>query len=260
MKYLKTNEGLFTGKSQKVFSKLIEDLEVRLTGGGYEFKKEPNEVFLGRSAKDIIKTAEYTINKDDIEYLLKVGLIKEGSFDTPFVHAKVGADQVVVNEFFGGRGDYVTLEISHMELTENSLSIYGLLDQCKQKIQDKNSRKNTEKSFYEEFPVEDIKDRLLDLSDEFGMACEVSKIQPGSYPAVGYDVDMELDIKFIKLESFGGHYIKADENMDIYAKVIVEVNNLSKVFNSMGLTMFFEPYYLINTGGVSFRLYKTIKE
>jgi hypothetical protein len=64
----------------------------------------------------------------------------------------------------------------------------------------------------------------------------------------------------IKLESFGSHYIKADEKMDIYARVIVEVNNLSKVFNSMGLTMWFEPYHLINTGGVSFRLYKTIKE
>jgi hypothetical protein len=39
MKYLKTNEGLFTGKAEKVFSKLIEDLEKRLTEGGYEFKK-----------------------------------------------------------------------------------------------------------------------------------------------------------------------------------------------------------------------------
>jgi hypothetical protein len=260
MKYLKTNEGLFTGKSEKVFSKLIEDLEKRLTEGGYEFKKEPNKLFTGRAVKDIIKIIQYTINKDDIEYLLKVLLVKEGSFDKPFVHAVVGADQVVVNEFFGGRDDYFMFEISHMELKENSLRIYELLDQCKQQIQDKNSRKKTESSFYEDYPIEDIKDRLLDLTDEFGMACEVSKIQPGAYPAGGYEVDMELDIEFIKLESFGSHYIKADEKMDIYARVIVEVNNLSKVFNSMGLTMWFEPYHLINMGNVSFRLYKTIKE
>jgi hypothetical protein len=262
MKYLKTNEGLFTGKAEKVFSKLIEDLEKRLTEGGYEFKKEPNKVFIGRMVKDIIKTVDYTINKDDIEYLLKVLLVKEGSFDKPFVHAVVDADQVVVNEFFGGRDDSanVRFEIIHMELTENSLSIYELLKKCKQQIQDKNSKKKTERSFYEDFPIEDIKDRLLDLTDEFGMACEVSKIQPGAYPAGGYEVDMELDIKFIKLESFGNHYRKADEKMDIYARVIVEVNNLSKVFNSMGLTMWFEPYHLINTGSVSFRLYKTIEE
>lgn len=251
MKYLKTNEGLFTGKAQKVFSKLIEDLEIRLTGGGYEFKKEPNKVFLGRSAKDIIKTAEYTINKDDIEYLLKVCLIKEGTFDDPFVHARLYGS--LVHEFKSS-DDYSMPELRYMKLSENSLTIYGLLDQCKFEILNRNKRKNTAKSFYEDFPIEEIKDRLLDLSDEFGMACDVSKMEGGD---IGYDVDMDLNIKFKKIERHGGHYIKVDNKMDIYSKVIIEINNLSKVFSSMGLTMFLDPYYLINSGSISFKLFKT---
>jgi hypothetical protein len=40
----------------------------------------------------------------------------------------------------------------------------------------------------------------------------------------------------------------------------MEVNNLFKVFKSMGLTMWFEPYDFINGGFISFRLYKTIKD
>jgi hypothetical protein len=254
MKYLKTNEGLFAGKSQKVFSKLIEDLEVRLTGGGYEFKKEPNKVFLGRSPKDIIKTAEYTINKDDIEYLLKVALVKERSFDNPFVHARVE----------GKQGDFNGVaEVSYMDLTISSLSIYTLLNQCKEQILSKSKRKNTENSFYEDFPIEDIKDRLLDLSDEFGIESIVSKMKGGD---IGYDVNMDLSVKFRKIEhSFlavptfgqGGHYIKVDDKMDIYTKSIIEINNLSKTFNSMGLTMFLETNYLLNSGSISFKLFKT---
>ena len=61
MRYLKTNEGLFTGKAEKTFDKLIQDLESRLTEGGYTFHKEPNKVFMGRSAKDILKEVSYTI-------------------------------------------------------------------------------------------------------------------------------------------------------------------------------------------------------
>jgi len=254
MKYLKTNEGLFTGKSEKVFSKLIEDLEKRLTEGVYEFKKEPNKLFTGRAVKDVIKTIEYTINKDNIEYLLKVLLVKEGSFDKPFVHAVVGADQLVVNEFFGGHDVNVRFEIIQMELTENSLRIYELLDKCKLEILKINKRKNTENSFYEDFPIEDIEDRLLDLSDEFGMACVTSKMKGGD---IGYDVNMDLNLKFKKIERQGGHYIKVDDKMDIYTKFIIEINNLSKTFKSMGLTMFLDTNYLLGSGSISFKLFKT---
>jgi hypothetical protein len=253
MKYLKTNESLFTRKAQKVFSKLIEDLEKRLTQGKYKFKNEPNKVSLGRSDKDIIEMSQYTIIKDDIEYLLKVALIKEGNFGNPFVHARVyghPAHEVRFND------DYSIPELRHMQLSEDSLSIYELLEEVRDEILDRNKMKNAEKSFYEEFPIDDIKDRLLDLSDEFGMPCEVSKMEGGD---IGYDVDMDLNIKFKKIERHGGHYIKVDSKMDIYSKVIIEINNLSKVFNSMGLTMLLDPYYLINSGSISFKLFKTIK-
>lgn len=255
MKYLKTNEGLFTGKARNIFSKLIEDLEKRLTEGGYEFKNEPNKVSLHRSAKDIIKMSEYTIIKDDIEYLLKVGLIKEGNFGNPFVHARVyghPAHEVRYND------DYSIPEW-HMELSEDSLSIYELLEEVRDKILDRNKMANAEKSFYEDFSIDDIKDRLLDLSDEFGMPCKVSKIQPGAYPEAGYSVIMKLGIEFNKLHSHDFTYIEFDNKMDVYIKIINEINELSKVFNSMGLTMFFEPYYLLNVGIIHFRLYKTKK-
>jgi hypothetical protein len=245
MKYLKTNEGLFTGKAEKVFSELIQDLEEWLTGGGYEFKKEPNKVFIGRMVRHIIKTVDYTINKDDIEYLLKVALVKERSFDNPFVHARVE----------GKQGDFNGVaEVSYMDLTISSLSIYTLLNQCKEQILSKSKRKNTENSFYEDFPIEDIKDRLLDLSDEFGIESIVSKMKGGD---IGYDVNMDLSVKFRKIERQGGHYIKVDDKMDIYTKSIIEINNLSKTFNSMGLTMFLETNYLLNSGSISFKLFKT---
>jgi hypothetical protein len=257
MKYLKTNEGIFTGKAEKTFDKLIQDLESRLTEGGYTFHKEPNKVFMGRSIKDILKEVSYVITDkhpivSEIEYLIKVILVKEGTFDKPFVHAKVEGNKVHEGGLIKS-GDSSMSELTYMELSENSLSIYGLLDTCEKQILLKNKRERTSKSFYDEFPIEDIKDRLTDLEDEFGINCEVSRLSGGH---IGYSVDLDLNLKFKKIEKQGSHYIKVDEKMDIYSKVISELNSLNKVYRSMGLIMFFDPFYLINVGNINFNLIK----
>jgi hypothetical protein len=257
MKYLKTNESIFNRKAEKTFDKLIQDLESRLTEGGYTFHKEPNKVFMGRSAKDILKDVSYVITDkhpivSEIEYKMKVILVKEGTFDKPFVHAKVEGNQVHEGGLIKS-GDSSMSELTYMELSENSLSIYGLLDMCEKQILLKNKRERTSKSFYDEFPIEDIKDRLTDLEDEFGINCEVSRLSGGQ---IGYSVDLDLNLKFKKVENQGSHYIKVDDKMDIYSKVISELNNLNKVYRSMGLIMFFDPFYLINVGNINFNLYK----
>jgi hypothetical protein len=195
----------------------------------------------------------------EIEYQIKVLLVKEGTFDKPFVHAKVEGNKVHEGGLIKS-GDSSMSELTYMELSENSLSIYGLLDTCEKQILLKNKRERTSKSFYDEFPIEDIKDRLTDLEDEFGINCEVSRLSGGQ---IGYSVDLDLNLKFKKFENFarnrteqGSHYIKVDEKMDIYSKVISELNSLSKVYRSMGLIMFFDPFYLINVGNINFNLYK----
>ena len=257
MKYLKTNESIFTAKSEKIFDKLIQDLESRLTQGGYTFHKEPNKVFMGRSTKDVLKEVSYVMTYkhpivSEIEYLMKVILVKEGTFDKPFVHAKVQGDQVHEGGLIKSGNSSVS-ELTYMQLSEDSLTIYGLLDTCERQILSKNKREKTENSFYEDFPIGEIKDRLTDLEDEFGINCEVSRLGGGH---IGYSVDLDLNLKFKKFENQGSHYIKVDEKMDIYSKVISELNSLSKVYRSMGLIMFFDPFYLINTGNISFNLFK----
>ena len=257
MKYLKTNESIFTGKSEKIFDKLIQDLESRLTQGGYTFHKEPNKVFMGRSTKDVLKEVSYVMTDkhpivSEIEYLMKVILVKEGTFDKPFVHAKVQGDQVHEGGLIKSGNSSVS-ELTYMQLSEDSLTIYGLLDTCERQILSKNKREKTENSFYEDFPIGEIKDRLTDLEDEFGINCEVSRLGGGH---IGYSVDLDLNLKFKKFENQGSHYIKVDEKMDIYSKVISELNSLSKVYRSMGLIMFFDPFYLVNTGNISFNLFK----
>jgi hypothetical protein len=195
----------------------------------------------------------------EIEYLMKVILVKEGTFDKPFVHAKVEGNKVHEGGIIKSGNSSVS-ELTYMQLSEDSLSIYGLLDTCEKQILLKNKRERTSKSFYDEFPIEDIKDRLTDLEDEFGINCEVSRLSGGH---IGYSVDLDLNLKFKKFENFarnrteqGSHYIKVDEKMDIYSKVISELNSLSKVYRSMGLIMFFDPFYLINVGNINFNLYK----
>ena len=257
MKYLKTNESIFTAKSEKIFDKLIQDLESRLTQGGYTFHKEPNKVFMGRSTKDVLKEVSYVMTDkhpivSEIEYLMKVILVKEGTFDKPFVHAKVQGDQVHEGGLIKSGNSSVS-ELTYMQLSEDSLTIYGLLDTCERQILSKNKREKTENSFYEDFPIGEIKDRLTDLEDEFGINCEVSRLGGGH---IGYSVDLDLNLKFKKFENQGSHYIKVDEKMDIYSKVISELNSLSKVYRSMGLIMFFDPFYLLNTGNISFNLFK----
>lgn len=172
MKYLKTNEALFTGKSEKVFEKLIQNFENKLREEGL-------------------------------------------------------------------------MEITHGQLSENPISIFGLMDPCKKQALSIYNRGNKSRDFYQTFPIDDIRDRLYDLSDELGVEFKVEKIETG---IDGYDVEFDLSIKFEKREHQGFHYVEAD--MDLYSKLITELNNLYKVFDSMGLTLYFDPFSIIHNGSV----------
>ena len=55
MKYLKTNEALFTGKSEKIFEKLIQNFENKLREEGLEFEKRKNDLWLDQTPKSILK-------------------------------------------------------------------------------------------------------------------------------------------------------------------------------------------------------------
>ena len=57
MKYLKTNEALFTGKSEKIFEKLIQNFENKLREEGLEFEKRKNDLWLDQTPKSILKRA-----------------------------------------------------------------------------------------------------------------------------------------------------------------------------------------------------------
>jgi hypothetical protein len=270
MKYIKTNEGLFNGKAEKAFAEIIKDLEKRLVDGGYEFKKEPNKIFTGISIKSILKTEDYTIiEKFDnitIKYLMKVNLTKEKILDKPCIKARVEGNQL----FDGGiikSNDSSIMEISVLSLEEiepAGTSLFSVLDSCKHEILIRNKTEKDANSFYENFPIEEIKDRLVELGDEFESKFRVSKMDSLTDERIGYNLYMDLDFKFKSIYE-DATYIRVDKQMDTFTKIISEINNISKTFNSMGLTLFFAIHRLIpedlweDEGGSSIcmKLYET---
>lgn len=252
MKYLKTNESLFTGKSEKIFEKLIQNFENKLREEGLEFEKRKNDLWLGRTAKSILKRVDYLVTEKNavkgvdshFEYKYAIALIKESTFDKPFIHVKCDCSLSL--------GDLISdnhrglMDITQGQLSENPISIFGLMDPCKKQALSRYNRGNKSRDFYQTFPIDDIRDRLYDLSDELGVEFKVEKIETG---IDGYDVEFDLSIKFEKREEHQRfHYVKAD--MDLYSKLITELNNLYKVFDSMGLTLYFDPFSIIHNGSV----------
>jgi hypothetical protein len=251
MKYLKTNEALFTGKSEKIFEKLIQNFENKLREEGLEFEKKKNDLWLGRTPKSVLKRVDYLITEKNavkgvdshFEYKYAIALIKESTFDTPFIHVKCDCSLSL--------GDLISaehrglMEMTQAQLSENPISIFGLMDPCKRQALSRYNRGTKSRDFYQTFPIDDIRDRLYDLSDELGVEFEVEPIKTG---IDGYDVEFDLSIKFEKREYQGFHYVKAD--MDLYSKLITELNNLYKVFDSMGLSLYFDPFSIIHTGSV----------
>ena len=250
MRYLKTNESLFTAKSEKIFDKLIQNFENKLTEDGFEFERKKNDLWLGRTPKSVLKRIDYLIVEKDVvkdvdsssmEYKVTIALIKESTFDKPFVHVKCNASlalgDLISSENFGA------MEMTQAKLSEENLSpinIFGLMGPCKKQAISRYKSGNKRSDFYKSYPIDDIKDRLYDLSDELGISFEISKIEGGT----GYDVEFETSISFEKREHRGGHYVTG--NMDDYSKLIIELNNLYKAFDSMGLTLYFDPYSIFN--------------
>ena len=262
MKYIKTNEGLFNGKAEKAFSEIIKDLEKKLVDGGYEFKKEPNKIFTGISIKSILKTEDYTIiEKFDnitIKYLMKVNLIKENILDKPYIKGIVEGNQLLDGGIIKSDDSSITgtsfLSLEKIEPAANEL--FSILNSCKHEILIRNKTEKDANSFYENFPIEEIKDRLVELGDEFESKFKVSKMESVSDDSIGYNLYIDLDFKFNKRYE-GSDYIKVDKQMDTYSKIISEINNISKTFNSMGLTMFFAINLLNERGSISMKLYET---
>ena len=251
MKYLKTNEALFTGKSEKIFEKLIQNFENKLREEGLEFEKRKNDLWLDQTPKSILKRVDYLVTEKNavkgedshFEYKYAIALISESTFDKPFVHARCDCS-LSVGDLISGY-QYTNERSLIIDLEENPISIFGLMDPCKKVALSRYNRNNKSRDFYQTFPIDDIRDRLYDLSDELGVEFSVEKIKTG---IDGYDVEFDLSIKFEKREYQGSHYVRAD--MDLYSKLITELNNLHKVFDYMGLTLYFDPFSIIHDGSV----------
>lgn len=248
MKYLKTNEALFTNKSEKIFEKLLQNFENKLTEKGLEFEKRKNDLWFGRTPKSILKRVDYLIieknavkdKKSHFEYKYAIALIKESTFDKPFTHSKCECSLSL--------GDLISvehkciMEIIQDQLSESPISIFGLMDPCKNQVLNKYINGNKKKDFYQSFTIEDIKDRLNDISDEFGVEFSIEQIKNGIN---GYDVKFELSLNFETRDQASGlNYVKAD--MDLYSKLIIELNSLYKFFDSMGLSLYFDPFRTIS--------------
>jgi len=249
MRYLKTNEALFTNKSEKLFDKLLQNFENKLTEKGLVFEKKKNDLWFGRTPKSILKRVDYLVieknavkdRKSNFEYKYAIGLIKESTFDNPFIQANcecsLSLDDLISVEY------KCRTEIIQDRLSESPISIFGLMDPCKKQVLNKYNNGNKKKDFYQSFPIEDIKDRLNDISDEFGVDFSIEQIKKNGIN--GYDVEFDLPLRF---EKRSDHYVKAD--MDLYSKLIIELNSLYKFFDSMELSLYFDPFSIINTGSV----------
>jgi hypothetical protein len=103
-----------------------------------------------------------------MEYELTIALIKESTFDKPFVQARCKGSLSL--------GDLVSSEnvglmdmIKSRSFSENPINIFGLIEPCKKQAISRYKSGNKKSDFYKSYPIDDIKDRLYDLSDELGI-------------------------------------------------------------------------------------------
>jgi len=260
MKYLKTNEGLFNGKAEKAFSKLIQDFENKLTSDGYNFTNEPNKLLINRPNKNILKTESYTItDKNNITYLLKIVLVKE-TFAKSFIHARIDATKkhddgsiIKINNSDYGYGHN---ELDNIDLYKNPLSnIYELLHICKNKIDNQGAVKNITDNFYDNFSIDDIKDNLFDLSDTYGEY----KITKSEIKIASYSISFIDNYKFFNNTSqiYSNKYLKCST---AFVEFINEIDSLTKKFDSMGLELVINLSSIIDSGSINLHLYAKNKK
>lgn len=231
MRYIKTNEGLLTFKSEAKFDKILNELKSFLSEEGYIITEgDKNNFFFGRSAKDIIKTKTIIMSKNGYNFTLGIILVKEKTFETPFIHYVLrGINKEGYTSLAQKLQMKISIDISSLKeiISENISNIIKRIDSSVE-------AKSKELNFYKEFPPEDIKDYLLELFDIFG-EYKISK-ESNLYVINFTDTFPKLD--YLSNSRFSDS--KLYNSSDIFAQLMSEFNLLSKRLNSIGLDVYLD--------------------
>lgn len=231
MRYIKTNEGLLTFKSEAKFDKILNELKSFLSEEGYTItESDNNDFFFGRSNKDIIKKKTIIMSKNGYNFYLGIILVKEMTFETPFIHYVLKG---INKEGYTGLAQKLQMKIS-IDISILKEKISEQISDIIKHIDGSVLTKNKELNFYKEFPIEDIKDYLLELFDIFGEY----KISKESNLYVVNFTDTFPKLNYISISRFSSS--KLYNSTDIFTQLISEFNLLSKRLNSVGLDTYLD--------------------
>lgn len=270
MIYLKYNEAsiksLLGNNSIEKFDKIVSEFKSYLTKNGYKISEIGLSNF-GLEGHRTLKNSSFSASKSDsiIDFLF---FIPEKNFKfSKSKNINVISNGFLKSEYgnlssFSARNAYDLGEMGKNRLesfTINSIdleSLIEILECCEEELKERSVLKLKKLDFYDEFPVEDIKDYLIDLFDSIGKY-EISKLDDSGFGdriTPGYYVDFEYvtEIESVEVGSF--HY----SNCLDFSDIITDISQTSKRLDSIGLSMKMDIHSLANNGGVSLIITKKI--
>lgn len=269
MRYLKYNEAslksLLGNDSIEKFDKIVSEFKSYLTKNGYKIGEIELSNF-GLEGHKTLENSSFNASKSDniIDFLFYIP-------EKNFKFSKSKYINIICNGFL--KSEYANLSARNAydlgELGKNRLksftinsidleSIIEILESCEEELKERSDIKSKKLDFYDEFPVEDIKDYLIDLFDNLGKY-EISKIDDSSM-AYGFEYDPGYSIDFeepidIDTEQVGSFYYS---NCLDFSDIIADIGQTSKRLDSVGLTIKMDLHSLVNNGGLSLIITKKI--
>ncbi len=275
MRYLKYNEAslksLLGNDSIEKFDKIVSEFKSYLTKNGYKIGEIELSNF-GLEGHKTLENSSFNASKSDniIDFLFYIP-------EKNFKFSKSKYINIICNGFLKseyGNGNNLSARSAYdlgemgknrsESFTINSIdldSLIEILECCEEELKQRNFLKSKRLDFYDEFPVEDIKDYLIDLFDNIGKY-EISKLDDsgllsglfGDRITPGYYVDFEHvnEIESVEIGSF--HY----SNCLDFSGIITDIGETAKRLYSIGLSMKMDIHSLANNGGVSLIITKKI--
>ena len=266
MRYLKYNEAslksLLGNDSIEKFDKIVSEFKSYLTKNGYKigeielsnFGLEDHKTFFSASKSDNIIDFLFYIPENKFRFIKdkNINIICNGFLKSEYGNGNNLSARSAYDLGEMGKNRSESFTINSIDLD----SLIEILECCEEELKQRNFLKSKRLDFYDEFPVEDIKDYLIDLFDNIGKY-EISKLDDSGFGdriTPGYYVDFEHvnEIESVEIGSF--HY----SNCLDFSGIITDIGETAKRLYSIGLSMKMDIHSLANNGGVSLIITKKI--
>lgn len=240
MKYLKTNEEISTFLNKKIisnFDKLIERIDTHynfLSWPRYDWKciRSNAHLFTGRSIKDIIKNTTLIISNEDFKIIMTLTLLKEGldKIQRLISEGRIQIKVDIQNKKFPDSSISRDFSTKFTKDSDIFNSVIDFTENTTNLVNDKINKDLNTSDFYEEYDEETITDYLWDLRDLLNGEFKISKFKYGK----GFKVSIVTGKNITSIEREGYHFFEIN---DTYVNTLVELNNISKTLNNIGLNL-----------------------